>query len=266
MAESVRPPDTAIPPAFNMQLTPEQIEFYDQQGYLAGIKAMEESDVLPYREQFDALQAEVGREKAQVGLMRLELERPFVWQLATNSRVLDAIESLIGPDILLLGTHFFCKYGPTPSFVAWHQDVTYWDLDPPEATTAWFAVDASDQQNGCMLAIPETHRWSIQEHGTSATEGNLLSVNQELVLTAADEQRAVSLELRPGEISIHHGHTAHSSCPNLSDRRRCGLAMRYIRPKVKPNGPGPVGGWQPRLVRGQDQYHHFGNHELPRFA
>ena len=117
-----------------------------------------------------------------------------------------------------------------------------------------------------MLAIPGTHRWSIREHGTSATGGNLLSVNQELVPTPEDEQRAVPLELRPGEISIHHGHTAHSSCPNHSTRRRCGLAMRFIRPEVKPNGPGAAqGGWQPRLVHGQDRYGHFGHQPPPTF-
>ena len=107
--------------------------------------------------------------------MDLNLTHAFIWQIAKHPKILDGIEQLIGPDILLLATHFFCKYGPQKNeFVAWHQDITYWGLEPPLAITAWYAIDDSNTENGCMRVIPSTHQAGIIAHGKSDQEGNLL--------------------------------------------------------------------------------------------
>ena len=83
----------------------------------------------------------------------------FIWEIATDPVILDVIEDVIGPNIHLLATHFFCKYGPeSKKFVAWHQDVTYWGLEPPEAATAWYAVDDSDVETGVCAPSPAATR------------------------------------------------------------------------------------------------------------
>jgi ectoine hydroxylase-related dioxygenase (phytanoyl-CoA dioxygenase family) len=243
---------------------------FERDGYVSGIQVAEADEVARTRAAFDALEAIEGREKCQIGLLDRHFDQRFVWDIATSPAVLDAVEAAIGPDILLLATHFFCKY-PEESpeagagkFVAWHQDVTYWGLEPPLAVTAWYAVDDADAENGCMRLIPGTHREGVREHGTSHREGNLLSINQEVPVTAEEDASAVDAALRAGEISLHHGALIHGSNPNRSQRRRCGMTIRYVPPHVKQvaiNSQGRT--WAGILVRGEDRYGHFAPREAP---
>ena len=182
------------------------------------------------------------------------VDQRFIWELATKPTVLDMVEALLGPDILLLATHFFCKYGREEKFVAWHQDVTYWGLEPPHALTVWYAVDDSDRENGCMRVIPGTHKDGIRAHGKSDQAGNLLSTNQEVPVTAAEEAAAADLVLKAGQISIHDGALIHGSLPNRSDRRRCGLTMRYVPASVRTSdGTSRGRSWSPTPVRGSNR-------------
>ena len=241
-----------------MGLTAEQAEAYRTNGYLTGLTILGEADATVVRKQFDVLEAEVGRERAAIGLLDRHFDQRFIWHLATRKQVLDCVESLIGPNILLLATHFFCKYGSGAKYVAWHQDATYWGLEPPEALTVWYAVDGSDRENGCMRVLPGTHHGGIRKHGTAGAEGNLLSINQEVDVTEAEEARAVDLVLRAGQASIHDGAAIHGSLPNCSDRRRCGLTLRYVPTSVRPAGVNSMGQeWRAILVRGTDTEHHF---------
>ena len=146
-------------------------------------------------------------------------------------------------------------------FVAWHQDVTYWGLEPPEAATAWLAVDDVDIGNGCMRVIPGSHRQGILTHDKSPIAGNLLSINQEIPADSFDETHAVDLVLKAGQMSIHDGLLIHGSNPNHSRRRRCGLAIRYIASHVRQVQSNSLGKfYQPILVCGRDEYGYF-----PRF-
>ena len=167
---------------------------------------------------------------------------------------------------MVLGTHFFCKYPveTTEHFVAWHQDVTYWGLEPPEAYTAWIAVDDSNLENGCMRVIPGSHMQGLAEHSKSETEGNLLSINQEIPEEEIGDDEAFDLCLKAGQISIHDGHLVHSSLPNHSQRRRCGLTVRFVKPEVRQTElNSQKGHWNPVLVRGKDAYGHFPLKEHP---
>lgn len=235
------------------------LQAYAKEGYLTGITISDEAEAARYRAQFNALEAQEGREKCRIGLLDRHFDQDFIMELATHPLILEVIESLIGPDILLMATHFFCKYGREEKFVAWHQDVTYWGLEPPEAVTAWYAIDRSDTENGCMRVIPGSHRRGIREHGKSDAEGNLLSINQEVPVTEAEEQSAADLVLEAGQISIHDGTLIHGSLPNRSDRRRCGLTLRYVRPSTKPVAVNSMGKkWNALLVRGEDRERNFG--------
>jgi hypothetical protein len=267
-------------------------EVFARAGFVSGARVCDEAAAARIRAAYDALEAVEGREKCQIGLLDRHLDQQFVWDLATSPAVLDVVEAAIGPDIILLATHFFCKYpeprpgesvkdqaeqessldaqrstlNAPPKFVAWHQDVTYWGLEPPLAVTAWYAVDDADAENGCMRVIPGTHLGGIREHGKSDRAGNLLSINQEVRVTEAEEASAVDAALRAGEISLHHGVLVHGSNPNLSSRRRCGLTIRYVPPYVKQVAANSQGAtWAGILVRGRDDYHHFGEREKPAF-
>ena len=210
------------------------------------------------RHLFDELEAKEGRERAQIGLLDRHFDEPFIMALATKPDVLDCVEALIGPNILLLATHFFCKYGADTKYVAWHQDVTYWGLEPPNALTVWYAVDDSDTANGCMRVIPGSHLKGIREHGKADASGNLLSINQEVCVSESEAESAVALELCAGEASIHDGMTIHCSLPNRSTRRRCGLTLRYVPTSVKPVAANSNSKkWTAILVRGVDEFSHF---------
>lgn len=234
---------------------------FARDGFVSGIRILEKPAADQVRAEFDEVEAREGREKCQIGLLDRHFDLPFVRDITVHPRVLDVVEAAIGPDIILLATHFFCKYPAadpaSERFVAWHQDVTYWGLEPPMAVTAWYAVDDADAENGCMRVIPGTHH-GIREHGKSERAGNLLSINQEVPVTEAEEASAVDAALRAGEISLHHGMLIHGSNPNRSTRRRCGLTIRYVPPHVRVVAENSQKRpWRGILVHGEDQYGHF---------
>ena len=247
-------------------MTQDTVQTYAEEGFLTRVDLFSESEIGHFRDCFDELEAREGREKCQIGLQARHLDEEFIWQMATDSRIIDAMQALMGEDIMLLSTHFFCKY-PDPSaskFVAWHQDVTYWGLAPPEAHTAWVAVDDSDPENGCMRVIPGSHKNGIATHGESAKGGNLLSVNQEIPDELVDTSQAFDLELKAGQMSIHDGQLFHASNPNTSNRRRCGLTLRYIAPHVKQVELNSLGTRYPTiLIRGEDRYKNFPEQPMP---
>ena len=233
---------------------------YERDGFVTRVDAFSEAEITAFRAQFDELEAREGTENCQIGLQGRHMDEEFIWRMASDDRVVDAISACMGDDVMLLATHFFCKY-PDPEakkFVAWHQDVTYWGLEPPEAHTAWIAIDDSDVENGCMQIIPGSHKDGIVTHGSSDREGNLLSINLEIPDEYVDKSSAQNIELKAGQISIHDGKVYHASHANRSDRRRCGLTLRFIPPKARQKEANSVGGsWKPVLVRGEDRYHHY---------
>jgi len=209
-------------------------EQFEREGFALGIRVHDPEGAERVRRQFDLLEAAEGRERAQIGLLDRHFDQPFVRELATHPAVLDAVEAVIGPDILLLATHFFCKYpapagAETEKWVAWHQDVTYWGLEPPFAVTAWYAVDDSDAGNGCMRLIPGTHH-GIRAHGTAERAGNLLSINQEVPVTAEEEARAVDAVLRAGRSRCTTGCSSTAATPTApgggAAGSRCAMSRR----------------------------------------
>ena len=233
---------------------------YQRDGFLSPISLLDAEKVGRYRTAFDTLEREEGRDKCVIQLKGRHTDQLFVRELATHPRVLDWIESLVGPDLMLMSTHFFCKYPGDDAghFVAWHQDVTYWGLEPAEAITAWIAIDTSDRANGCMEVIPGSHRQGLYEHGTSTRPNNLLATNQAIAERHLALESVVPLELQAGQMSIHHGALAHASRPNTSGRRRCGLTARFITPEVRQVRANNSGlWWQPELVRGKDRFNHW---------
>lgn len=240
---------------------------YRDRGYVPSVDVLTPQEADGVRRQFDLMEAQWDPQARSVGMLHLHLQHEFLWSLATHPRLLDAIEQIVGPDLILLGTHFFVKYpGQVEAFVAWHQDATYWGLEPNDAVTAWVAIDDADAQNGCMRVVPGSHRGGLRQHGKSSQKGNLLSVNQALELSDAELASACDVPLQAGQMSLHDGLLIHGSNPNGSTRRRAGYTVRVIPAHVKLVGDARhKHSWKPILVRGQDR---FGHHTLlpPPFA
>jgi hypothetical protein len=250
---------------------------FEARGYYAPIDVFAPDEIVENRRAFEALEAREGREKSQVGLFDRHRDIEFVWRMATHPNILRCIDAIVGPNVFLLSSLFFCKYPPPrptfarqikavlgaapeeAKFVDWHQDLTYWGLDPAYAITAWISVDDIYVEKGFMRVIAESHRQGIVEHTTSSEKGNLLNRNQAIRKDKVDESKAIDLVLRAGQASLHHGELFHGSNPNRSTRRRCGLAVRYTHPGVKPIPGAKATSRHPILLRGIDEPKNFGD-------
>lgn len=136
-------------------------------------------------------------------------------------------------EALITCAELFIKEPQTPKIVSWHQDLTYWGLgETDEELTAWVALSDVNEESGCMRFVPGSHTQAIVPHRDTFDEHNLLSCGQEIAVEV-DEKDCVNVELKPGQVSFHHGRMFHASGPNHSDNRRIGLAIRYVTPEVK---------------------------------
>jgi non-haem Fe2+, alpha-ketoglutarate-dependent halogenase len=241
-------------------ISTDAIRQFDAQGFYAPIPALTNGEAADLRNRLEAFEA------ANIGLTGGLRNKPhllFTWldELVRHPGVLDAVEQVIGPNILVWGSSFFIKEPRNPSFVSWHQDSTYWGLEPPDIVTAWVALNESTHENGAMRVIPGSHKLDQAPHRDTFAADNLLSRGQE-IMVEVDESQAVELPLQPGEMSLHHVRLIHGSEPNPSTKRRIGFAIRYLPTYVRQ----AVGGRDSAmLVRGVDKYCHFDPEQRPEF-
>ena len=237
-------------PAAAKTLTPEQVSFFNDKGYLTPLPIFDGDHVDANRRYFDGLMATVadaGDGRDAYSICGYQATCRGLYDLAVSPAILDLVEDLIGPDIVCWGTHFFCKLPGDPKRVSWHQDAPYWPLTPARSVTAWLAIDDVDRENGCMQIIPDSHRvGELVLEESAAAEQNLLDSS---VVNIEQYGDPVCLELKGGEISLHSDMLLHASEPNLSKRRRCGLTLRYSPPSVRPYQDYEVGSI---LCRGTD--------------
>jgi len=156
---------------------------------------------------------------------------PFWLRLMSDDRLLDIAQMFIGPDIALFGGHYFCKPPFDGKAVLWHQDGSYWPLDPMDVVTLWLAVSDVDMENGCLRVIAGSHQLGLQEMQESTEVANVL--NSQIDPAMVDESKVVNCELQAGEVEVHHPNIIHGSNANLSSRRRDGLAIRYISTRTR---------------------------------
>jgi non-haem Fe2+, alpha-ketoglutarate-dependent halogenase len=227
-------------------------EFYREHGYLAPIDALSVSEAEEFLRLLEDHERRHGPLKGQMQ-HRPHLLFTWVSRLIRSPNILDAVERLLGPNILAWSTGFFIKEPHDPRFVSWHQDSTYWGMDPPDILTAWLALTDSTVENGALRVVPGTHKIDQLPHRDTFAENNILSRGQEIAVDV-DEGKAVTLELKPGQMSIHHVRLVHGSDPNPSAKRRIGLAIRYLPTHVR-----QTTGVRDSaiLVRGVDAYRNF---------
>jgi ectoine hydroxylase-related dioxygenase (phytanoyl-CoA dioxygenase family) len=240
-----------------MSLSAEQIRHYQDQGYVTPIRVLSDDEVADYRSRLEAVEAS-DAESAKHLKFKPHLVFKFLDDLIRHPKILDAVEDVIGPNILCWGTNFFTKEPKTTNYISWHQDLTYWGLDPADIVTAWVALSPATVQSGCMRFVPGTHKMEVVPHNDTFADDNMLTRGQEISVDV-DENDAVDIELKPGEMSLHHVKLIHGSNANSSDDRRIGFAIRYIPAYVR-----QVVGEKDSavLVRGVDSEGHF-DHETP---
>jgi len=156
----------------------------------------------------------------------LMTDDPFWVRLVGDDRLLDIAEQFIGPNIALFASHYISKPPLDGQPVLWHQDGSYWPLEPMEVITLWLAVDDSLPENGCMRVIPRSHKSELLARRDRTDVVNVLA--SEIEPAFVDESLAVDVAMKAGGVSIHHPNLIHGSNANHSPRRRCGLTIRYI--------------------------------------
>jgi len=239
-------------------LSPDALARYRTDGFYFPIRVLSTEEALGYRARLEAVERAHGRPLG--GLLRQKSHLLFTWldALIRHPCILDAVEDVLGPDLLCWGSSFFIKEARDPAFVSWHQDSTYWGLSEPDVLTTWVALSESTIESGAMRMVPGTHHEQVAHRDTFAAD-NLLSRGQEIAVEV-DEARGIDVVLRPGEMSLHHVRMFHGSPPNRSADRRIGYAIRYIPTHVR-QVAGPRD--SAALVRGVDAYHHFDHEEAP---
>ena len=240
-------------------LTEDQIETYRRDGFLSPVTVMTEEEAGDYRARLE--EAERLWPEAMQGANRnnAHLNIRVLDELTHHPAILDAVEDLIGPDILICGTVLFIKEAGDPGHVSWHQDARYMGLDPYEdATTIWLALSPATSETGCMRMAPGSHKAGLADHEDTYGETNLLTRGQSVEVDEAD---AVETPLRPGQMSFHSLSTLHASAPNRGSDRRIGFAIQsFVKPTVRQT----KGETFAQLARGSDPNEHLKH--IPRCA
>ncbi|MDA0323993.1 MAG: phytanoyl-CoA dioxygenase family protein [Verrucomicrobia bacterium] len=218
-------------------LTAEQVSSFNEHGYVKPFAAYDGEGANQQRAYFDRIIRRVQEERPDLDSYAINGWHTAcrgIYDVVMNPLILDHVEDLLGPDFLAWGTHYFCKLPHDPKRVAWHQDASYWPLTPARTITAWVAIDDADRGNSAMMFMPGTHR---QGHLKWHHVEEQVVLNQE-VSDIEQYGEPVYDELKAGEFSLHADMLAHGSEANASDRRRCGLTIRYCPPSVVPIHPG----------------------------
>ena len=246
-------------------LPKDDVRFYRDNGYFFPYRLMPQNEALAIAERI----LEFGRSdlpkryqdpQNQLYVLKAHLIYDWADRIAHDAGLLDAVESLIGSDIMIWSSGVFWKDAKSGSYVSWHQDATNFELDDPEGVVrAWCALTPASLENGTMRFLPGGHRLGQVPHVDQKKAGELLS-RGETMSTTIDETKTVPVIVNAGEASFHHLHIPHASGPNDSDAPRVNYVITYINPKVAPK----VGPDSAMLVRGRDVYGHSAPEPRPK--
>lgn len=233
-------------------LTAAQVEQYHEAGFVSPIDVLTAAQAAEARAKLEAHEATTGG--ALLPAHRAFAQYLFLWvdEIMRHPRILDAVEDLIGPDLLCWASVFWVKEANSPSFVGWHQDLQYWGLETEDLVNVWVALAPASASAGCMSVLPGTQHERL-EHIETYDEHSLLSRGQELTIDIT-ARNPISMPLEAGQVSMHNGRLAHGSGPNETDDRRIGLSLQYVPTSAKQT----LVEWDSaNLVRGVDEFNHF---------
>ena len=212
-------------------LTEKQLQDYNNYGYVAPIDIFSPEEVKKIKTEIEYIEKKWPNELIGLGRNNVHYISPLFDQVCHNSKILDAVESIIGKDILVGGTTLFIKDPESKGFVSWHQDAKYIGFEPYNWVTAWLAITDANEKNGCMRMWAGTHKEKIREHKDTFNESNLLTRGQTIQNVPLD--KTIPNELKAGQLSLHHPMIVHGSTPNRSNSRRIGFVIQsYIGANV----------------------------------
>lgn len=235
---------------------------YEKDGFVVPLDVLSAEQALALRADFENAEAALAGDADMLKLLYAYPDRllPAFDALTRHPALIAAATRVLGPDLMVWSGALFVKEAQSPKVVSWHQDLTYWGLDDAQETTCWVAISEASEQSGCMKFLPGSHKNRIVPHVDTFDENNLLSRGQEIAV-AVREADAVPAALKAGQASMHHGHLFHASGPNVTDDRRIGTAIRYIKPAMKQQtGVKSL----VSLVAGQDDFGHFEIAQAPK--
>ena len=241
------------------KLTADQIASYERDGYVCPVDAFPADRARAWRDKLEAFERIEGQKMSRGHNFKPHLLFPWVDEIVHAPEVLDAVEDLIGPDIRLFHLSVWPKDAGSGTFVSWHQDATYFALEPACHVTAWVALTDAPIEAGCMEVVPGSHKLGQLRHAEMQDTENLLSRGQTLAVEV-DRTKTAYMAVKAGQFSLHHTHLVHNSRPNRSNDRRIGLGISYIPTSAHCTSKTRVSAM---LVRGEDRYGHFDDERRP---
>lgn len=212
-------------------LSRDRIRQFNSDGYIRGIRVYSEEEICSIRKWFDdLLDRVVASGGDSYSISTAHLKYGPVYDMLTHPAIVAVVRDILGEDVIGWGSHFFCKMPGDGKAVAWHQDASYWPLSPSKTVTVWLAVDDADAENGCMKFISGSQHFGHMTYRESSEDDH--NVLNQTIDNPQQYGTEVLAELKAGEISVHSDLLLHGSDANNSQRRRCGLTLRYCTPDV----------------------------------
>ena len=235
-------------------LSSNQLKQYENEGFVSPINILSKEKAKEIRNEIELIENKIPKELERSGRYNAHLISPLLDEVTHNSKILDAVQSLIGENILVCGTTLFIKNPNEKGFVSYHQDAKYIGLEPHNWVTAWVAITDSNEKNGCMRMWSGSHKDNLRDHDQKFNEGNLLTRGQ--TVKNVPKEKTTPLVLEAGQMSLHHPTVVHGSDLNKSNDRRIGFVIQsYIGTNVKQ----VLGKNSVQLARGVDKFNY---HEI----
>jgi hypothetical protein len=237
-------------------LTAEQVASFHYNGFVYPIPALTPEEVATFLAGLERLEAELGSPVAEADVKwrsHAYAHSPWFNDLIRHPRILDAVEDVIGPDILVWTSTFFIKEPHSKTFAAWHQDGAFFGLEPHRQVCAWIALTDASREAGCMEMLSGRGEARLLHHAAMGIKNSINRAGQTIV-EDFDKRNPVAMALKAGEFSLHHELAVHRSAPNHAAHRRVGIGLNYLPPQVRVNSPVRL---KAMLVRGEDRYGNF---------
>ena len=232
-------------------LNSNQLKQYKEEGFVSPLDIFSKDEALDIRNEIEYIEKKIPNELEKSGRYNAHLISPLLDEVTHHSKILDAVQSLIGENILVCGTTLFIKNPNEKGFVSYHQDAKYIGLEPHNWVTAWVAITDSNEENGCMRMWSGSHKDNLKEHDQNFNEGNLLTRGQ--TIKNVPKEKTTPLILKAGQMSLHHPTVVHGSDLNKSNDRRIGFVIQsYIGTNVKQI----LGKNSVQLARGVDEFNY----------
>ena len=239
-------------------LTAEQLDHYKNKGYISPVNALSSSEAKEIRDEIEKIEKDWPGALEGIDRNYIHLISPIFNKVCLNKNILDAVESIIGNDILICGTTLFIKNPSEKGFVSFHQDAKYIGLEPYNWVTVWLAVTDANEQNGCMRMLPGSHKENLKTHEEKFNENNLLTRGQTIQNVSLDKTNPIIL--KAGQVSLHHPTIVHGSGLNQSNDRRIGFVIQsYIGDNVEQ----VIGKMYVQRARGKDQHKYHEYSKIP---